>query len=119
MKVDITHGQKTVGLFSKKTYQTVTVDVKFSQEEKAHIKQNMLENVVLAERPVRAGISDTTDASFFTLRVRHLIDKPDVFEFYTPNAAQAYHDEVMSELKGLSAIFKGAEKGVSNTSVEM
>ena len=119
MKVDITHGQKTVGLFSKKTYHTVTVDVKLSDEEKMHIKQNNLGNHILAERPVRAGLNEPPDPEIWNLRVRHMIDKPNVFEFYTPTAARHYHDEVMAGLKGLADFMKSAGKGVTNTSVEM
>lgn len=120
MKVDIQRGEEKQGLIFKKTYPTVTVQVVFSEEEKAVIKATKTENHVICERPKRAGIKDNAPSDVWALRVRHLLaGKPDKYEFESIVDANSYNDALVPSLKNLKSFLESNGQPVQNTSVEI
>ncbi len=120
MKIDITRGEEKAGLVFKKIYQTVTLNVQFSDEEKKVIELAKLRDHIICERPKRAGIKDNAPDDIWHLRVRHLLTgKPDKYEFDNLAEANSYNDALVPSLKNLKAAIESNAKPIENTSIEL
>ena len=102
MKVDIKHTERQEGLFKKKTYYDVTLDVKFSDEEKHIIQKHDMSRQVLLERvrPAHRKDGSVVD-NIWWLEVFQLLDKPDTYTLGTPLEAKQYEADLIEVLKKL------------------
>lgn len=119
MKIDIKHTERQAGLFKKKTYYDVTVDVKFTEEEKHIIEKQELRRQVLLERERPADRNDgKVHDDVWWLEVFQLLKKPNVYTLATPLEAKTYENDVIASLKNLKG-YLDANASVENKSTSL
>lgn len=131
MKVDIKNVEKkTGGFFSKKTLHGIALNVTFSEEEQAIIKERRLEGDVILEREHSADVDVEKEANrslvgkiakaamqgtdSFTphLTIHKLLAGTDTHFFDTPLEAKEYTDKLKETLPGFkNYIMENAEAG--------
>jgi len=124
MKVDIKNVEVTKGMLRKKTFPAVKVKVDFSEEEKAVIKQNDWDKMVLVERGVPADQKPEAFASFgedfHYLNVWKISNgEGDIYAFKNTGQAQMYIDEVKESLVQLKGVLEGSQSEAEDESFEL
>lgn len=119
MRVSINHHAMTTGLILKKTYHAVTLQLTFSNEELAIIKQRRLENDVILERDIPADVkpSSVANPDIFHLTIAKLVRKgEDTYVTNSPLEAKMYEEKLVERLQLLKQYIMGnAETGQSKT----
>lgn len=98
MIVDITHGSKRGGLFWHRQFSTVTVSVRFSEEEKESIRRNGFAGQVILARGAPA---DVPPGGVFDLTVRKILWGKDTYTLEGPAYAHVYEVELLAALETL------------------
>jgi hypothetical protein len=101
MRIQIDHKEKTEGLFKKKTFVEVELDVQFSQEELAVIDKHKLEKTIVMERaPPHGGSHEPHMADVYHLSFWRLVhNHPDKYAVASHAEAKAYEAELIAALK--------------------
>ena len=108
MRVNIEHGQKSTGLFSRTTWHTIRTSVQFTPEEMDVIKRTKMKNLVVLERVNWRKAKGLTQVEFdqlksaYYLRVKDLISG-DVHEVETPVEAREYEEILKEALHALKS----------------
>ncbi len=122
MKVEIRNVEVTKGMIRKKTFPAVLVKVEYSEEEKAIIKQNDWNDLVLVERPLPADKDPKSFESFgddfFNLTVWKAGDG-DTYAFTNTGQAQNYINQVKEKLVKLKRAFEGSQTEAEDESFEL
>ena len=122
MKVDIKTEEGQEGLVFKKKYQVVTLQVEFSEEETAIIKQNKLDDVVVLERglPANRKPENWMDEDSFNLKVWSLRQKDaDTFAFDSIGGAKQYISKLKEQLPHVKAMLEGNVGEAEDESFEL
>ena len=127
MKIDIKRGETTRGMIRKTTFHTVTVIAEMTDEEKAIIKQNKLERVVVLER----GLSATSENDDFSrkhiqehpdaymLKVKDMMHKDgDTHNFHSIGEANQYVAQLKEVLPKVKAMLDGNTEAGEDESIE-
>lgn len=118
MRVSITHGEKKTGLIMKKTFYTVLVQVEFSQEELAVIKQRKLEKTIVMERPWPAHMGEMSGN--YNLSIGSLVSNLTTeTNFTTPVEAKQYEAELTNKLRALKEFLTDNTSTGTSTSFEL
>lgn len=119
MRVSITHKELTTGLILKKTYHAVTLQLTFSNEELAIIKQRRLESDIILERDIPADVkpSSVSNPDIFHLTIGKLVRKgEDTYVTSSPLDAKVYEEKLVERLRMLKDYIVGnAETGQNKT----
>ncbi len=123
MKVDIKTGDRTTGMVFKKTYPTVTLKVEFTEEEKAIIKQNRLEDVIVIERdcPADRDAAKSYDGQW-NVRVSSLLysEKSGLEHVGRSNGEiKGFIDQAKENLPKLKAMIEGNATEAEDESFEL
>ncbi|WP_338548951.1 hypothetical protein [Roseovarius phycicola] len=141
MKVDIKHVQKTTGLIRKTTHHGVSVNVAFSTEELAIIRERHLEGDIVLERGYSSDLSQSQiekrenrgigsalfkacvsgfDSMDTNLTVTKLMKGEDVFFLGRPIEAREYEAQLKEGLVNLKGWIEGnAELETETASFEL
>lgn len=120
MKVYIKRTEETRGLIFKKKDFVVTVTVLFTEEEKKVIELAKFGDLVLVERPTRAGINDHSMPDIWHLRVSQLLKgEPDKYEFEDIAAANDYQNQLPDALRALKDLIEKHVEAPKDQSFEL
>ena len=110
MKVNIETNEIETGLFRKRKHYQVQVGVVFTETEKAIIKTNELDNLIVMERDVpsdRKKDDFVPNTSVFNLNV-YMLSQIDRYAFSTPHEASEYIEKLKHQLKLLKQHLENA-----------
>lgn len=111
MKVQIKHSEEKTGIFKKRTFYKVTLEVQLTEEEKAVIKARNLAKDIIFERVAPATLDHDPDLPF-NLTFKTLVNGVDEYTLNTPHEAKEYDDLLKEKLKLAKAYLgENTEKG--------
>lgn len=96
MRVSISHHSVRKGLFIRRTFYEVHLQVAFSHEEKQVIQlRDLAKTKLLDRRPATARVDDRDEK--FELRLADILHgKPDRFLCATPSKAKIYEEQLLA-----------------------
>ena len=124
MRVSMTHTEKTEGIFKKTPFFQVVLNVVFSAEERAIIKMNNLDDLVIINREPSHWFTSKYDAEALALicplRVSNLLHKNgDLWNVDTQLAVKAYQAQVTDALRALKDYLDGNAEAPQGTTFEL
>lgn len=127
MKVDIKNQEVQEGFVFKKKYHEVTLQVEFSEEEKAIIKQNKLKDIILLKRDIPANRKVASyssimenDPTFWDLKVYSLLDKRgNSYAFHDLGSAKNYIADLKETLPKLKSMLENNVGEAEDESFEL
>lgn len=122
MRVKVEHYEAAQhGIFRSSYFYEVRLEVQFSEEEKAIIKERRLENILLIDRdaPPTVNPKRVKHPHQFYLTVGDLLKGPDIFHFLFFHEAQNYQERIRLELANLKMHMEEAAEGLQDEEYEL